>query len=73
MSKYKINEEVEVIYNAMPLYPISIKKGKIIKITPSGLLRIKTDLHNELFDPDTGKARGWDTLAFNAIICRSKK
>jgi hypothetical protein len=63
---YHIGQKVKLQYRAFG--PIEEGEGEIIKITPSGFLRIKGKTgdteRNELFDPDTGFARGWNTLRF---------
>ena len=66
----KIGDKVRLVYDG---YPLKLTKdygvGIITKITPTGLLRIegKTGVYarNELFDPRTGYAKGWNTLWFD--------
>ena len=68
----KIGDKVKLFYDGRPLTKIIHDgTGTITKITPSGYFRIvgKTGNteRNELFDPLTGLARGWNTLWFEAI------
>ena len=68
----KIGDKVKLFYDGRPLTRIIHDGiGTITKITPSGYFRIvgKTGNteRNELFDPLTGLARGWNTLWFEAI------
>jgi hypothetical protein len=59
-------DKVIVCYDPRPLFPYKEREGKVVKITPTGLIRIKTDdgVYNELFDPYTRHAKGWNTLWF---------
>ena len=67
----KKGDKVNVIYDARPLRPVNELIGEVVKITPTGLLRIVAKYdggeYNELFDPYTGFAKGWKTLRFEAI------
>ena len=68
----KVGDRVKLIYDGRPLAWVAYYgEGIITKITPSGLLRIvgKTGScdRNELFDPYTGFAKGWNTLWFEEI------
>lgn len=68
----KIGDKVKLFYDARPLRPfVDYGYGVITRITPSGLLRIvgktgESD-RDELFDPYTGYARGWNTLRFERM------
>ena len=74
----KVGDKVKLVYDG---YPLKLTKdygyGEVVKITPTGLLRIKgytEDMitheqcdRNELFDPYTYHAKGWNTLWFEEI------
>lgn len=62
----RIGDKVTVCYKAFG--PVKKYNAEIVKITPSGLLRIKTEKekYNELFYPEVnGFAKGWNTLWWN--------
>ena len=76
--KIKVADRVRLIYDG---YPFKLTKdygyGEVVKVTPTGLLRIigytkdaitqkRTD-RSELFDPRTGYAKGWNTLWFEQL------
>lgn len=70
----KVGDKVRLIYDARPLKrKTDHGYGEIIKITPTGLLRImgmtgiENDGRDELFNPYTGYAKGWNTLRFEEI------
>ena len=68
----KVGDKVKFIYDGRPLRRvIDYGEGTVTKITPSGYYRIvgKTGNteRNELFDPLTGLARGWNTLWFEEV------
>lgn len=68
----KIGDKVRLIYDGRPLRTmVDYGYGEVVKITPTGLLRIKGKTketeRNELFDPYTGFAKGWNTLRFERL------
>lgn len=74
---YKVGDKVKVIYDARPVFNIRHEmEGEVIKITPTGMLRIKAEnqdpvtgkvtTYNELFYCN-GDCKGWNTLWFEPI------
>lgn len=72
MNTPKAGETVVIVYDARPVVSaVKIMNATVVKVTLSGMIRIKTvalnsrnePLYNELFYPaENGMAKGWNTL-----------
>jgi hypothetical protein len=68
--KPAVGQRVQIIYDPRPVFEGARYLARIVKATPSGMLRIETDakdngrpVYSELFYPvPAGRARGWNTL-----------